>query len=313
MAEPIYSRKRRGFVAYALFFYNIITTAATLVALALCAIVYMLERKRIMLYAVGLFMLYVLDIVVLYMLDFIPEFTATFLDSRQGVPYLYHTISLSMLLFYRLLLGEFIRRPISRNEAVIWIFCFAGAITIWAMPDEAATLYRVERLFPGLLQCMLAYMGIHAVLRPGGSFNSGVRNLVIMLVLIFIVCEVMDRVVGFGVPELSSLSLRRIPMEVMGWVYTSVAIAYALGRIARRWRQYRLVEPALLADRYGLTRRESEVLRSLLDGLSNREIAERSYTSIGTVKTHVNHIYRKLGISGRDDLEHFVECERNKE
>jgi two-component system, NarL family, response regulator len=48
-----------------------------------------------------------------------------------------------------------------------------------------------------------------------------------------------------------------------------------------------------------LTAREVDVLRLIVAGHSNREIATRLYISEGTVKTHVNHILMKLGVSDR--------------
>ncbi|MBX9246136.1 response regulator transcription factor [Actinotalea ferrariae] len=48
-----------------------------------------------------------------------------------------------------------------------------------------------------------------------------------------------------------------------------------------------------------LTPRELEVLRSVADGLSNAEVAERLFLSEATVKTHVGRILAKLGIRDR--------------
>jgi two-component system, NarL family, response regulator len=48
-----------------------------------------------------------------------------------------------------------------------------------------------------------------------------------------------------------------------------------------------------------LTAREVDVLRLIVAGNSNREIATLLYISEGTVKTHVNHILMKLGVSDR--------------
>jgi ATP/maltotriose-dependent transcriptional regulator MalT len=48
-----------------------------------------------------------------------------------------------------------------------------------------------------------------------------------------------------------------------------------------------------------LTRRELEVLRLLAQGKTNREIAQSLFVSTLTVKTHVQRIIGKLGVSDR--------------
>ncbi|NLX09982.1 MAG: AAA family ATPase [Chloroflexi bacterium] len=48
-----------------------------------------------------------------------------------------------------------------------------------------------------------------------------------------------------------------------------------------------------------LSSRELEVLALIAEGLSNREIAERLYLSVGTVKVHTRNIYSKLNVSSR--------------
>lgn len=48
-----------------------------------------------------------------------------------------------------------------------------------------------------------------------------------------------------------------------------------------------------------LTQREVEVLRRLAQGLTNRQIAGALDISYETVKEHVRHILRKIGVSDR--------------
>lgn len=48
-----------------------------------------------------------------------------------------------------------------------------------------------------------------------------------------------------------------------------------------------------------LTQRESEVLRQLAFGLTNKEIAQALHISYETVKEHVQHILRKIGVTDR--------------
>jgi LuxR family maltose regulon positive regulatory protein len=48
-----------------------------------------------------------------------------------------------------------------------------------------------------------------------------------------------------------------------------------------------------------LTAQEQRVLRLLAAGWSNQEIARELMVSINTVKYHTKHLYRKLGVSNR--------------
>lgn len=57
-----------------------------------------------------------------------------------------------------------------------------------------------------------------------------------------------------------------------------------------------------LADSSDLTEREVQILRALVDGLSNEEIAARLYLSPSTVKTHMGHLLEKTGCENRTQL-----------
>jgi DNA-binding NarL/FixJ family response regulator len=79
-----------------------------------------------------------------------------------------------------------------------------------------------------------------------------------------------------------------------------VAPALAAGTIGR-------VGPALGVDedeamgRSGLSRKELEVLAELATGATYKEIAESLIVTQATVKTHLVHIYSKLGVRNRQE------------
>lgn len=50
-----------------------------------------------------------------------------------------------------------------------------------------------------------------------------------------------------------------------------------------------------------LSKRETEVVDLLAEGLRNKEIAERLNLSVETVRDYLKHIYAKLGVSSRTE------------
>ncbi|HIY82904.1 response regulator transcription factor [Rubneribacter sp.] len=56
------------------------------------------------------------------------------------------------------------------------------------------------------------------------------------------------------------------------------------------------------AKRHELSSREEEILGYMLDGMSNQQIAQLLQVTVGTVKTHTSHIFKKVGAANRADL-----------
>ncbi len=57
-----------------------------------------------------------------------------------------------------------------------------------------------------------------------------------------------------------------------------------------------------IAANLGVSRRETEIVRCVLDGLNPTDIAARFAIAPRTVRAHLEHVYRKLGLRGQHDL-----------
>jgi DNA-binding NarL/FixJ family response regulator len=74
---------------------------------------------------------------------------------------------------------------------------------------------------------------------------------------------------------------------------------YAPDELLARVRRLLQPQQALGHSTFGLTNREVEVLQLLAEGLTPAEIAERLFISRKTVGTHIEHVFRKLGVRSR--------------
>ena len=106
---------------------------------------------------------------------------------------------------------------------------------------------------------------------------------------------------------------RAVALGASGYVLKSASrerlhealLAAASGESAWTREELRRVTGALATPRLSqdievpLTQRESEVLRQMALGLTNKEIAKMLGISYETVKEHVQHILRKIGVSDR--------------
>jgi DNA-binding NarL/FixJ family response regulator len=73
------------------------------------------------------------------------------------------------------------------------------------------------------------------------------------------------------------------------------------GEIARKVIGYFRNEAAATAEVDELTTREREVLELVVNGLSNKEIAERLSVTLAAVRFHLKHIYQKLHVHSRTE------------
>ncbi|ABZ83770.1 two-component transcriptional response regulator, putative [Heliomicrobium modesticaldum Ice1] len=62
---------------------------------------------------------------------------------------------------------------------------------------------------------------------------------------------------------------------------------------------------------YGLlTEREYEIALMIAEGLTSREIAEKTFISLNTVKSHIKNIYRKIGVSTKVELTKLISSKK---
>src|SRR5699024_7262840 len=94
-----------------------------------------------------------------------------------------------------------------------------------------------------------------------------------------------------------------------GYIIKEMEVDELIGSIKSVIEGDRVIHPDILKvidktddmphERNGLSKRETEVLKEIVKGKSNKEISEALFVSEKTVKTHVSHILNKLEVSDR--------------
>jgi DNA-binding CsgD family transcriptional regulator len=162
-----------------------------------------------------------------------------------------------------------------------------------------------------ILASMSYYYGISALWLFG--IERGIRALFIVLGRQF--SEYIDMLSFTGINIQAIISIVTILLMV-----TLSLILYSEKDISSRWgisfhgrmedaadeaviqKQRLATRSGIIVRKYNLTQRESEVLLLLAQKKSIANIEHDLFIANGTAKTHVQHIYKKLGIHNREEL-----------
>lgn len=281
-------------MTYALFFYSYALTLVTATVFVGFGTLYIRQKRRLYLLVTVLFGLYLIDIMFLWMVEFIPEFAGLFQGFQEGHPFIYTLFNIAILLMYRAIVGDLLDHPISNVEAALWVLCFIGIIAEWSIKNDLY-LIAVDLMFPYALRVwtVISAFWIYALQRD--LVERRRSNAAFFFTVVFSICEIIDIVSR-------SSELRSAGFEILGLIYTVSGLVYLWHRVRENRQQVLEMQPLAFAQEHDLTRREGEILTLLLNHKTNREIGEELCISIGTVKTHVRHIYEKVGVNSREEL-----------
>lgn len=87
-----------------------------------------------------------------------------------------------------------------------------------------------------------------------------------------------------------------------GSKYFSGAVSNVLANRLLNPKPFTTAKTAEIEDTYSLTRREKEILRMVVEGKQNKQIAEASGKSVRTIETHRFNIMKKLDVNNAIDM-----------
>lgn len=223
-----------------------------------------------------------------------------------GVPILLAKLFFLFLLFQELLARE---RPAWFNTLSLVLSLLVLLATVWAIKSyyDNAHMEQVRRFLLTLGLSAVVFellIIIHYLVSVRGMRTRVIGDYSLVFGWVFLT--------GFSVYVLAAYSARLLPdtsvVKLTPYLYF---IIHGLP-ILVLW-LFHQNEPAAVLntdvpniiqfiEAHGLTAKEADILKQIIRGASNREIAESSFISPNTVRNHIYNIYNKTGIRNRFQL-----------
>jgi DNA-binding CsgD family transcriptional regulator len=125
--------------------------------------------------------------------------------------------------------------------------------------------------------------------------------------------------VGFTLSEICMMGLLPVHDLFLDTLITNVVfygtpliVFFILEGFLNRYYTSRPLEQPVKTDfdsffeKYGISKREGEIIDLIIKGHSNREIEDKLFISLETVKKHIYNIYKKTGVKNRLQLNYLI-------
>ena len=171
--------------------------------------------------------------------------------------------------------------------------------TVFALAMLANVAFRFE--IPSLRMFAIARASSEGAILAGVLVRDGLRALGV----VSDVCA-LSVVAGVGLLLVGVSVLVWRSEESVNADWGAAGIDLESGQRAVGQRERLLARCSVLREQFGLTERETELLALIAQGKTRAEIERELFLSQNTVKTHARHLYAKLGVHSKDEVQRLV-------
>jgi DNA-binding CsgD family transcriptional regulator len=224
-----------------------------------------------------------------------------------GVPFLF----VSWLMLVSMAFSMF-----GRTVGALWIWIHVGAFLLVLLGVWLGVAWAQEELTPagnlGLVEALVMialelgyFLGfLVLVWRLGSGFDPVKRRVLLTFAgLLFGAFVARSLLAG-----LVLVDVRLGAVALLGYFASNLApLLYLRANADKAFEPMRAAEASPLGmehvfERYGITRRERQIVEKVCLGKTNKQIADELFISLQTVKDHTHRIYSKIGINSRMQL-----------
>ncbi|MDY2777553.1 MAG: helix-turn-helix transcriptional regulator [Collinsella sp.] len=310
------------------FFYTMFILVVCIVAAVISISAFASSRRRFFFFSCALFVCYALEMCEIFFFEFISQNVPFPAEQYYAVNTpLLRTLIATVTLAFTWFIAMDIADVHSRRLALtpVGIFVAANAVVLLLFPEGAVQQFIYYSLRQAFLSFMLIYLFYAYRRQPDNSTLKlrlqKYRPLYFMAWVLVGAIFIEDIIVILVIPPTLTaswlplyLSERNFSENVLMCASAVVVIAYAYHVLSIHMKEAPIVEEVPDLDRHidemipfyrdahKLSKRETEVLRLVLLGHNNQEIANELFLAVGTVKTHVHNILKKTGQPSREAL-----------
>ena len=223
-----------------------------------------------------------------------------------GVPFIIASWYMSLKMAY-----ELVDKRISQPVAITYFsLCTAGfliyGLLIGQMPSSAPgdfeNLSQQIRLFFFAIELgIVAYIALHLLSHKHRKKNKKREKMISRFAGIFVLTTILTAITQYFADKHFLFLLYFLLLYFAGDLPLVVLIKNHLETNTTPY-QSNVNTMEYLYQKYGISKREREIIREICQGATNQQIAEKLFITLQTVKDHNHNIFRKTGVKNRVQL-----------
>lgn len=275
------------------------------------------KHKALYLFMAAVFVFMIIDFIVYY-----------YLDENTAGRIVFAMITVSDIMFcavvtawvYLIIVQTDMRQRISMKAVIAVAFVYEIASQILSLmlgrydsfmlhvqSGAGKVVLQILNLSYNLIMIAIGVVCIAALLKKFQKSIGRAVNLIMSLIFIGYMIWIIywDYSVWFETEDNLMSIYAMDPIILIAAVFSCALIYYFYKKDPLRLREKDIATAdaiAVIASKYGLSGRETDVIELLNSGLSNPQIAEKLYISENTVKRHINSIFKKTETANRHEL-----------
>lgn len=309
-----------------IFYYTLFVLLVSILTAATCLASYLVTRNKIYAYAFAGFLFYFFDVVLVFQDDFLIQ-RASELSSTPffiGSPPISIIVGGGMLMAFWLVVCEYLeeRRRMMRYGPTVAFVVGSVAVLVFAQPGnlQMFLFYSMREL---MMYWMLVYIAVSYVGTRDDVKRLRMRRHCILYAALWplVTCVVLENVVFLLIVDPLLAGTSALPFfPERNFAENALMLCCAAVACVGAWKHLSLRRTELpvqggqpleafidqnlvgYAAARQLSKREAEVLRLVLLGKDNQNIATSMHLASSTVKVHMHHILQKAERSNRKEL-----------